>query len=60
VRVASNIVDGLHNVAFLTPEGKKVLVVVNDNDSVKEFGIRLANKTASASLPGGAVGTFVW
>jgi glucosylceramidase len=60
VRVASNIVDGLHNVAFLTPEGKKVLVVVNDNDSVKEFGIRLANKTAGASLPGGAVGTFVW
>lgn len=60
VRVASNIVDGMHNVAFVSPEGKKVLVVVNDNDSAKAFGIGWGGRVAKASLPGGAVGTFVW
>jgi glucosylceramidase len=60
VRIASNIVDGMHNVAFISPEGKKVLVVVNDNDTTKEFGIGWGGRVAKASLPGGAVGTFVW
>jgi glucosylceramidase len=60
VRVASNIVDGMDNVAFISPEGKKVLIVVNDNDTAKEFGIGWGDRVAKASLPGGAVGTFVW
>ncbi len=60
VRVASNIVDGLHNAAFLTPGGQKVLIVVNDNDDEKSFGIRFNGRTAEAKLPGGAVGTYVW
>jgi glucosylceramidase len=60
VRVASNITDGLHNVAFVNPSGQKVLVVVNDNDSEKTFAINFHGKFAAASLPGGAVGTFVW
>lgn len=60
VRVASNITDGLHNVAFVNPSGEKVLVVVNDNDNEKTFAINFHGKTAEATLPGGAVGTFVW
>lgn len=34
VRVASNLVDGLPNVAFVTPSGKKVLIVLNDSDHI--------------------------
>ena len=60
VRVASNITDGLHNVAFVNPAGKKVLIVVNDNDATKSFAIKFKGKVAEASLPGGAVATYVW
>lgn len=60
VRVASNITGGLHNVAFVNPAGKKVLIVVNDNDATKSFAIKFKDKVAEASLPGGAVGTYVW
>ena len=60
VRVMSNLVDKLPNVAFVTPSGKKVLIVVNENNEVKEFAIKFNGSIAAASLPGGAVGTFVW
>lgn len=60
VRIASDITNGLHNVAFVTPEGRKILIVVNDNDAAKSFSIKFKGKHAAASLPGGAVGTYVW
>jgi glucosylceramidase len=60
IRVASNITDDLHNVAFVNPSGEKVLIVVNDNDSPQTFAINFRGRNAQASLPGGAVGTFVW
>jgi glucosylceramidase len=60
VRISSTLTDNLHNVAFLTPEGKKVLIVVNDNDTDKSFSIQYKNKTGKSTLPTGAVGTFVW
>ena len=60
VRIASNITSGLENVAFLTPEGKKVLIVVNENEKPQQFNIRSNGKTISPTLAAGAVGTFVW
>jgi glucosylceramidase len=60
VRVATDITDGLHNVAFITPANEKVLIVVNDNDSSKDFVIKDNAKYTEASLPPGAVATFVW
>lgn len=60
VRIASNIAGDLHNVAFLTPEGKKVLIVVNDSDAPKDFSIRYADRYAPVSLAAASVGTFVW
>ncbi|MEK6780346.1 MAG: glycoside hydrolase family 30 beta sandwich domain-containing protein [Bacteroidota bacterium] len=60
VRVASNGVDGLPNVAFVTPLGKKVLIVLNDSDLIKSFSIQFKGSSATASLSGGAVGTYVW
>ncbi len=60
IRVSSNIIDGLHNVAYLTPAGKKVLIVVNDNDVDKIFAIAHKGYVATASLPSGGVGTYTW
>lgn len=60
VRVASNISGSLHNVAFVRPDGKKVLIVVNDDDQMQSFNIVQNGKRALVALDEGAVGTFVW
>jgi glucosylceramidase len=60
VRVGSNTPGGLHNVAFVNPSGEKVLIVVNDNDLSKNFVIKFGGRVAEASLPAGAVATYVW
>jgi glucosylceramidase len=60
VRIASNIPGDLQNVAFLTPAGKKVLIVENDGNSATSFNIRYKEKWVAVSLDAGAVGTFVW
>jgi glucosylceramidase len=60
VRVGSNIVDNLYNVAFVTPSNKKVLIVVNDNSMAKEFAIKNSKNIINTSLQAGAVGTFIW
>jgi glucosylceramidase len=48
------------NVAFRTPEGKNVLMVLNENTTLQSFNISAGGKWITASLSGGAVGTFVW
>jgi glucosylceramidase len=58
-RIASNNLDELPNVAFLTPNGKIVLIVYNDSKSVQTFNIRYGNKRLAAVLNPDAVGTFV-
>lgn len=60
VRIASTIAPFLPNVAFKTPDGKKVLIVMNTGAEVRQFGIQFAGKTLTASLERGAVGTYVW
>lgn len=61
VRIGSAIIDGLHNVVFRSSEGKKVLIVVNDNDAQKTFSFRYNGKVSTpTTLEGGAVGTYVW
>jgi glucosylceramidase len=60
VRITSNVVGNLPNVAFKNPNGKKVLVVVNSGASPETFNIKFNNKTTAATLAAGAVGTFVW
>ena len=60
VRIDSNFIGELPNVAFLRPDGKKVLIVLNDSDTPKEFQIADKEKTFSASLNPGATGTWVW
>jgi len=59
VRIESNNSGNLNTVAFLTPSGKKVLIVENDGNAVS-FNIRFKNKWVVASLPASAVGTYIW
>jgi glucosylceramidase len=60
VRIASNMPNGLPNVAFQNPSGQKVLIVLNDTNALKTFVIKSGSRMAKISLLGGAVGTFVW
>jgi len=60
IRVESNYFGNLPNVAFVSPEGKKILIVLNATTSNQQFGIQFKGKTVTTSLDGGAVGTFVW
>lgn len=60
VRIASNIVGTLNNVAFLTPNGSKVLIVQNDGTSAQTFNIGYKGQMLTTTLQAGAVGTYVW
>lgn len=60
VRVGSNNLDQLANVAFLTPTGKMVLVVSNTGNFPMTFQVRYRNKTIVVSLNDGSVGTYIW
>ena len=60
VRVASDEPANLPNVAFKTPDGHMVLIVLNNGASAHTFSLTSQGKQAVVSLPGGAVGTFVW
>ena len=60
VRMESNDIDSLPNVAFAIPGGKRVLIVANDSNNSQSFLIRYQGKSALATLEGNAVGTYVW
>ena len=60
VRIATAIAGNLSNVAFKTPTGKTVLIVVNDGRNAEVFNIKYNGKWATTSLDAGAVGTFIW
>jgi len=60
VRIGSNDLDGLPNVAFRTPDGKRVLIVANTGSAPAGFHVRYEGQSFSASLNAGAVGTYVW
>jgi len=60
VRINSILIGSLPNVAFKTPEGKKVLIVLNDASELQKFNIKFNGKTVTTTLDKGAVGTYVW
>ncbi len=60
VRVASSEVDGFPNVAFMNPEGKVVLIVLNDTASNEEINISVNGEEYTLSLFAGSVGTLVF
>jgi glucosylceramidase len=60
VRIGSDIPSDFPNVAFKTPDGKIVVIVLNNSDEPKTFNLSVGEKTIRASLSAGAVGTFIW
>jgi glucosylceramidase len=60
VRVASSEMEQLTSVAFLTPEGKVVLVVSNTGNFPKPFAVSYHGKVFQTVLPSESAGTYVW
>lgn len=60
VRIASNRVLGLNDVAFKRPDGKVVLIVINNGDSVQKFDIWYHDQIFQSSLNAGSVATYIW
>ncbi|HLK67622.1 MAG TPA: glycoside hydrolase family 30 beta sandwich domain-containing protein [Bryobacteraceae bacterium] len=50
----------LPNVAFKAPDGKIVLIVANDTQSVSSFAVQHNGQIANIRLNPGAVGTYIW
>lgn len=59
-RIASQMPSGLPNVAFRTPAGKKVLIVLNEGGTAQGFNIGYKGKYIFTSLTPGAVATYTW
>lgn len=59
-RIASSELEGLSNVAFVTPQGRKVLLVLNEQNSDRNFFINFNGKQASYTLTANSVATIVW
>ncbi len=60
VRIQSTLPGGLVNVAYKTPAGKIVLIVLNDTGIKQAFQIKLNGRFLIAMLEKGAAGTYVW
>jgi glucosylceramidase len=60
VRIESNLLGTLSNVAFKTPEGKIVVVVANSGSADQAFTLRYHRRDAAATLKAGSVATYVW
>ncbi|HMK05729.1 MAG TPA: glycoside hydrolase family 30 beta sandwich domain-containing protein [Ferruginibacter sp.] len=60
VRIGSDNYGNILTVAFLRPDGKKVLIVLNDTNSNQLFNVKFKDKWFTASLTGGATATYVW
>jgi glucosylceramidase len=52
--------NGLQSVAYLNPDGSKVLIVSNNTASDQPFTVRWGDAAFTYSLPGGAAATFTW
>ncbi len=60
VRIGSDSTNSLPSVAFQVNGHKIVLVVANTTESPQIFNVRYHDRLFTATLQGGAVGTFVW
>ncbi|CAI5712972.1 unnamed protein product [Hyaloperonospora brassicae] len=46
--------------AFVTPENRKVLVVMNENTEPVDFELQVGGKALETTVPRGAIRTFAW
>lgn len=59
-RIQSNYSSDLPNVAFETPEGNIVVIVLNNSNNDISFNIKTPGESVMTSLKSGSVGTYVW
>lgn len=59
-RLASNLPDQLPNVAFKSPDGSIVLIVLNDSKVKKKLAIEAGDKFISDEIRSGSVSTYVF
>lgn len=60
VRISSTQSGNLMTVAFLTPEGDKVLIVLNEGNKTEFFNIKYDYKWCTVSLNSNEVATYIW
>ena len=60
VRIFSSELESIHNVAFLTPNGKIVMIALNDSNATTVFNIQYKGKKTLTSIPAHAVVTYMW
>jgi glucosylceramidase len=59
-RIGSNNLDDLPNVAFKTPDGEVVVIVLNNTEMQKSFNIDAKNNPITTTLDAGDVATYIW
>ena len=60
VRIASLEPEGLDGVAFVNPDGSRVLIVLNEGAEPVQFDIAEGDRRAAAELPPRSAATYVW
>lgn len=60
VRIGTNDINGISQVAFKRPDGKKVMIALNEGDSDLTFSIMYKGQTATMNLPAKSVATYIW
>lgn len=60
VRIKTDIYGSIQNVAFLRPDGKKTLIVLNEGGTAQSFNIKFKDKWVLAYLEAGAVASYIW
>ncbi|MFJ6024602.1 glycoside hydrolase family 30 beta sandwich domain-containing protein [Brevundimonas sp. NPDC092305] len=59
-RIESKAPEGLHSVAFINPDGERVLIALNDGAEAKSFDIGEGGGHARVELPPKSTATYVW
>ncbi len=60
VRIESNNIGNIQNVAFLRPDGKKAMITLNETDNAYTFNLKYNGKWASITIDANSVATLVW
>jgi len=60
VRIESNTSSNFPSVAYKTPQGKIVVMVLNGSGAANSINIDAGEEPITVDLPEGAVGTFIW
>ncbi|HEY2350317.1 MAG TPA: glycoside hydrolase family 30 beta sandwich domain-containing protein [Puia sp.] len=60
LRISSTVTGALQTAAFMRPDGKKILIIENDDQSPDVFNIRFNGKWVTTTIPAGSAGTYVF